>query len=223
MDFETWNPLYMEICSDLGIDPETDYESSILLNSILEKKSNTVVQKEITDPVWIVGNGPRLGKVLENLTLNGMVFVADSAIGEYMRVKGYPDYIFTDLDGPIRNIRECSENSVRLVVHAHGDNKELIKRHVPSLKVHTGTTQNRPVGVLRNFGGFTDGDRAVFFADFFKATEIILVGFDFSTPSIKEGSDYNRKLKKLKWAEYLISRLAQKRGTQLKLGPIIRI
>lgn len=223
MDFETWNPYYRKICSDLEIKPETDYESSILLNDILQKRNHAAVQKEITEPVWIVGNGPDLEDILTDLSMNGIVFVADSAIGKYMKVKGYPDYVFTDLDGPIKLIRECSENSVSLVVHAHGDNKEMIERHVPLLNVHTGTTQNRPLGVLRNFGGFTDGDRAAFFADFFNAPEIIMVGFDFSVPSIKEGSDYHRKMKKLRWAESLLSVLAQKRGSQFRSGQIIRI
>ena len=33
---------------------------------------------------------------------------------------------------------------------------------------------------LQNYGGFTDGDRAVFIADHFKAKKIFLIGFDFN-------------------------------------------
>ena len=42
-----------------------------------------------------------------------------------------------------------------------------------------GTTQIEPISDVYNFGGFTDGDRAVFLAEHFGAKEIELVGFDF--------------------------------------------
>ena len=36
-----------------------------------------------------------------------------------------------------------------------------------------------PVKNVYNFGGFTDGDRSVFWAEEFGAKEIILIGMDF--------------------------------------------
>jgi|YelNatPaOPRAMG01_1025707.scaffolds.fasta_scaffold05393_12 uncharacterized Rossmann fold enzyme len=223
MEFDLWNTYYRSICSDLGIDSQTDYDSAFSLNSLIEKRKPVWIQENLTDRVYVVGNGPDVEHVLKDLNMNGTVFVADSAIEKYLGIKGYPDYLFSDLDGPLKLIKKCSDENVRLVVHAHGDNRKNIESYVPSLKVHMGTTQNRPVGVLRNFGGFTDGDRAAFFAHFFGAPEIILVGFDFSRPSVKEGSDYYRKAKKLKWAEILLSKLALMRGTSLKPGQVIRI
>ena len=223
MEFDLWNTYYRSICSDLGIDSQTDYDSAFSLNSLIEKRKPVWIQENLTDRVYVVGNGPVVEHVLKDLNMNGTVFVADSAIEKYLGIKGYPDYLFSDLDGPLKLIKKCSDENVRLVVHAHGDNRKNIESYVPSLKVHMGTTQNRPVGVLRNFGGFTDGDRAAFFAHFFGAPEIILVGFDFSRPSVKEGSDYYRKAKKLKWAEILLSKLALMRGTSLKPGQVIRI
>jgi len=223
MEFDLWNTYYRSICSDLGIDSQADYDSAFSLNSLIEKRKPVWIQENLTDRVYVVGNGPDVEHVLKDLNMNGTVFVADSAIEKYLGIKGYPDYLFSDLDGPLKLIKKCSDENVRLVVHAHGDNRKNIESYVPSLKVHMGTTQNRPVGVLRNFGGFTDGDRAAFFAHFFGAPEIILVGFDFSRPSVKEGSDYYRKAKKLKWAEILLSKLALMRGTSLKPGQVIRI
>ncbi|WP_393971217.1 DUF115 domain-containing protein [Oxyplasma meridianum] len=223
MEFDIWDVYYRSICSDLCIDPQTDYNSAFLLNSLMEKRKPVSAQENLTDPVYIVGNGPGVDHILKDIKMDGTIFVADSAIEKYMEIKGYPDYLFTDLDGPLKFIRKCSYENVRIVVHAHGDNRKRIEDYLPSLKVHMGTTQNQPMGVIRNFGGFTDGDRAAFFAHYFGAPEIILVGFDFSTPSIKEGSDYYRKAKKLKWAEILLSRLALMRGTSLKPGPVIRI
>ena len=200
-----------------------EYTASAGGTAMLLGKENVIAEINSTLSVYIIGNGPGLGSLLKDMNFDGTVFVADSAIEKYLRIKGCPDYIFTDLDGPLDLIKKCSDENVRLVVHAHGDNGKMIENYVPSLRVHMGTTQNRPVGVLRNFGGFTDGDRAAFFAHYFGAPDIILVGFDFSRPSTKEGSDCYRKAKKLKWAEILLARLALMRGSSLKPGPVVHI
>ncbi|GIS96634.1 MAG: hypothetical protein CM1200mP23_4400 [Nitrososphaerota archaeon] len=42
-------------------------------------------------------------------------------------------------------------------------------------------TQTKPIRKINNFGGFTDGDRCVFLADYFKAKKKILLGMDFGT------------------------------------------
>ena len=91
------------------------------------------------------------------------------------------------------------------MIHAHGDNIEALKRYVPlfSGKV-MGTTQVRPFGLLHNFGGFTDGDRAVLMARHFSATDIRLIGFNFEEPRPKEGREIGTKRKKLSWARRLI-------------------
>ena len=67
-----------------------------------------------------------------------------------------------------------------MVVHAHGDNTEKLHL-VKSFKNCVGTTQAKPFENIHNFGGFTDGDRCVFLADYFKAKKIILFGMDFGT------------------------------------------
>jgi len=70
---------------------------------------------------------------------------------------------------------------------------------VPRLRKVIGTTQSRPTNGLYNFGGFTDGDRAVFLAKHLDALKIILIGFDFEDESVTL-----RKHKKLIWAKRLI-------------------
>jgi 2-amino-4-hydroxy-6-hydroxymethyldihydropteridine diphosphokinase len=84
-------------------------------------------------------------------------------------------------------------------VHAHGDNQDLLREYVPKLRNVIGTTQTRPPHGLYNFGGFTDGDRCVFFARYLRASEIKLIGFDFDDMSVTP-----RKHKKLAWAKRLI-------------------
>jgi 2-amino-4-hydroxy-6-hydroxymethyldihydropteridine diphosphokinase len=91
------------------------------------------------------------------------------------------------------------------VIHAHGDNSDAIMENID---MFTGpvmiTTQSTPDLLLCNFGGFTDGDRAVCLARHFGARRINLVGFDFDNPSCKEGSDPAVKKKKLSWAKHII-------------------
>jgi len=53
---------------------------------------------------------------------------------------------------------------------------------------------------LRNYGGFTDGDRAVCIAEHFGAARVTLAGFDFDNPI----PDTPSKLRKLAWARKII-------------------
>ena len=73
-----------------------------------------------------------------------------------------------------------------------------------------GTTQAQPIGNLYNFGGFTDGDRALFLAVALGASQITLAGMDFgdivtkySRPNLEndtaEADDFKKK--KLVYAE----------------------
>jgi len=90
------------------------------------------------------------------------------------------------------------------VIHAHGDNGPAVEAWAPRFTGPVvGTTQAKPVGGLRNFGGFTDGDRAVLMAAHFGASKINLVGFDFENPSPKD--DRELKKRKLDWAYMLVT------------------
>ena len=79
-----------------------------------------------------------------------------------------PDIVVTDLDGDIISLKKTGRTNTIMVVHAHGDNSEKI-HFVKNFKNCIGTTQTKPMGRVRNFGGFTDGDRCVFLASSFKA------------------------------------------------------
>ena len=69
------------------------------------------------------------------------------------------------------------------------------------------TTQSVPGDIVYNYGGFTDGDRAVCFARHFGCRRILLPGFDYSSPMPKEGSDPAVKLRKLRWAKRIIEEM----------------
>ena len=65
-----------------------------------------------------------------------------------------------------------------MIVHSHGDNINRLPYAI-LFKYCLGTTEDKPFGKIKNFGGFTDGDRCVFLANHFGASKIILIGMDF--------------------------------------------
>ena len=115
----------------------------------------------------------------------------------------------TDLDSSPEMLDaqlELNAKGALMVIHAHGDNNPALRKYLPHIKGRVmGTTQTEPEGRLHNFGGFTDGDRAVTMASHFGAAEIALLGFNLTTPVWKEGVDPGTKKKKLRWAERIIA------------------
>ena len=76
------------------------------------------------------------------------------------------------------SIKKIGKTKIPMIVHAHGDNFDKLEM-VRGLSNVTGTTQTKKIGKLENFGGFTDGDRCVFLAEYFNAKKIVLIGMDF--------------------------------------------
>ena len=135
---------------------------------------------------------------------------ADGATTALIEERLSPDIIATDLDGNLDDILIANLRGANIVIHAHGDNIDKIASLTPFFTSVLGTTQAQPVGNLYNFGGFTDGDRALFLAVALGAEEIILAGMDFgdvvtkySRPNLE--SDLSKaddfKKKKLMYAE----------------------
>ena len=105
-----------------------------------------------------------------------------------------------------------------MIVHAHGDNINRLPYSI-SFKHCIGTTEDKPFRKIRNFGGFTDGDRCVFLANHFGASKIILIGMDFGIHIGKYSKvgKYNKslKLKKLEKGKSLLEWLAPKSNSDL--------
>jgi len=90
------------------------------------------------------------------------------------------------------------------------DNVEAVKSVVPQLGgLVAGSTQVDSIGNVRNFGGFTDGDRAVSLALSLGASRVALAGMDFGgvvgSYSGIFGSD---KVKKLSIGKRIVEALA---------------
>jgi uncharacterized Rossmann fold enzyme len=130
-----------------------------------------------------------------------------------------PDIVVTDLDGNYKFLQKAEKNGAILVVHAHGDNTDTLKRLVPKLGKLVGSTQVAPVENVHNFGGFTDGDRSVFLAEEFGAKKIVLVGMDFGNSigkySKEKVKDPELKKQKMQAGKRLLEMLAKQSRSQL--------
>jgi hypothetical protein len=139
-----------------------------------------------------------------------VLVAADGATTALIEEKIAPDIVATDLDGRLDDILLANIRGANIIIHAHGDNIDKIARLTPFFNNVLGTTQAQPAGNLYNFGGFTDGDRALFLAVALGASEITLAGMDFgdvvtrySRPNIEtataKADDFKKK--KLMYAE----------------------
>lgn len=203
---EDWEPIYSEILKDMGYDRASDENSAKVLRTLmLNADLITEDEVDVRDTVSIFGAADSLSSDIERRGPEGTLISAGSATSVVMSKGILPDIVVTDLDGDIDSQIEASRKGAVTLIHAHGDNIDLIMRYA---KEFTGkvilTTQSRPDMVLCNFGGFTDGDRAVCFARHMGAKRIVLYGFDFDNPSDKDGSDPEVKRKKLSWAKRII-------------------
>lgn len=200
MQFTAWEPHYREILEYFGFDRAADEEAARLLASLLDR-DNLLSLVTLTDgnEVTVCGNAPCLKKDLK--TIKGVVFAADAA-ADVLEDNGIrPDAVFTDLDGATDRLIDMNREGTIVVVHAHGDNIPLLKHWVPRFpgKV-VGTTQAAPLPHVHNFGGFTDGDRAVFAADELGASSVTLAGFDLDDKDVDP-----MKRGKLHWARKLLA------------------
>lgn len=197
MRYEDWEPIYREIIEDFGYSEKKDRESAEILAEIRGSDRLDPLKEIRGKPVEVIGPfAEEIGDVY--------AIAAGSAVSRFEVIGEKPDLIVSDLDGDIELHLRYNLSGVPTVIHAHGDNIITIKRWANKFKGHViSTCQCKPPSKVYNFGGFTDGDRAVFLADHFDAERIILNGWDFNEPSSKD-VDETIKKRKLRWAEKLI-------------------
>ncbi len=202
MQFTEWEPHYTEILRYFGFDRSADEEAALLLATLLPS-DNLLSLASLTEgcEVTVCGNAPCLKKELGRIS--GLVFAADAAAGVLDDAGIRPAAIFTDLDGATDRFITMNNEGTIVVVHAHGDNMPLLRHWVPRFKGRVvGTTQAAPLLNVHNFGGFTDGDRAVFAAHELGAERVLLAGFDLDDRNVD-----HLKRGKLVWARKLLALL----------------
>ena len=222
MTIHGWKTKFSEIRKEFGYLEKQDQFSARKLNSLLKRKNS---KKEFQNmirgkPVFIIGAGPSLSKSLKYIkkSKNVTKIVADGAVRALLEKNIMPDILVTDLDGDLKSIKKIGKTKIPIIVHAHGDNYDRLEI-VKELSNVTGTTQASKFGKLENFGGFTDGDRCVFLAEYFNANKIVLIGMDFGRKIGKYSKHrvINRKtkLKKLKSGKIIIEWFATKSKADL--------
>ena len=179
MKFEEWEPYYEEILSYFSFDRTMDEESARLLQQLMLRDDIGALRECAAGRhVTVCGNGPNLVDELDRI--EGTVFAGDAACIVLMEHGIRPDAVFTDLDGADEQYQGMNWQGTIMVIHAHGDNMHLVRYWVPRLIGPRGGQQRRalPLDNVYNFGGFSDGDRAVFAATELGASGITLAGFD---------------------------------------------
>ena len=205
MTIHGWKTKFKEIRKDFGYSENDDYLSAKKLNSLLKKKFSKKQLQNIIEgkTVFIIGAGPSLSKSLTYVKKckNVTKIVADGAVRALLEKNMKPDILVTDLDGDLDSIKKIGQTEIPIIVHAHGHNQnelEIVKKLLNVI----GSTQTKTFGKMENFGGFTDGDRCIFLAEYFNASKIVLIGMDFGQEIGKYSKHkiLNRrmKLKKLK-------------------------
>lgn len=210
MDWDHWEPHYLRIVEQFGYSVERDREAAAWLAGLLERqghdsKGGLAKLGQLMTGRVVEVVGAALDPV-DYLSAEGaVVLAADGAAAGLEDAGVAPHVVVTDLDGPRKALKRAVESGVMMVVHAHGDNQERLEWAVEDLRPTLGTCQCQPVTGLFNFGGFTDGDRAVFLAASLGARQIRLTGFDFGEPGpYSHHRDPTVKQAKLAWAQRLM-------------------
>jgi uncharacterized Rossmann fold enzyme len=210
MDFETWEPVYAAILADMGYDRAGDERARDRLAAIVNAGPSAGPPSDAVSEqtVAVAAPGPSLEASIDRVEAADGVVAAGTAADRLLAAGIEPDWIVTDLDGHPERVPAFTRRGATVAVHGHGDNQALVERVVPDCEFASllPTTQAAPVGPVRNFGGFTDGDRAAFIADHFGADRLTFPGWEFDDPDVDR-----EKRAKLRWAARLLAWLEARR------------
>jgi 2-amino-4-hydroxy-6-hydroxymethyldihydropteridine diphosphokinase len=222
--FIDWFPYYQDIRQQFGYSTKKDQEAAYYLSRIIKRKALApkILHKKIAGKqILVIGAGPSLEQNIIFIKKNRkfVKIVSDGAVQALIENNIKPDIVVTDLDGNQSFLQKAEKIGALMVVHAHGDNIQILQKLVPRFRHVIGSTQVMPVKNVYNFGGFTDGDRSVFLAEEFGAKEIILIGMDFGIHigkySKKVVENIDLKKRKMKAGKRLLEMLAKQSRSRL--------
>lgn len=226
LQFESWESTYQEILNEFGFDRAKDEEAADALALAIDHapfQSERVWRQLQTrfrgQEATILGAADDAAARLRRVPGSRPLVAADGATTAALEAARVPDLIVSDLDGIVEDEVRAVRDGACIAIHAHGDNIASVRAWLPRFEPGRvlGTCQSRPVGPLRNEGGFTDGDRACHIAASLGASELLLVGFAFHGPVGRYAGRYDpsTKPRKLAWSKRLIDALAQ-RGVPIR-------
>ncbi|MGQ9468359.1 MAG: 6-hydroxymethylpterin diphosphokinase MptE-like protein [Nitrososphaerales archaeon] len=221
MEFKEWQPWYDKIASAFKFNKNEDQRATDILSDLIQKNyiEPFDIRAIIYDkPILVFGAGPSLEDDIHRIEKAGLldkliIITADGATSALIEIANkVPHIIVTDLDGRFEDLLSANRRGSFIIVHGHGDNIPQLLDCIPKLTKILGTTQVEPRPRVYNFGGFTDGDRAVFLAAAMGAKMITLAGMDLGRTIGKYSKQYvispERKLLKLKFCKKLLEWLA---------------
>ncbi|MBN1216637.1 MAG: DUF115 domain-containing protein [Candidatus Lokiarchaeota archaeon] len=240
--YQEFQNIYRNIAEIFDFNPKKDKAAKIRLSEILSEKGANwdiddiliLFQNLITKKknIFIFGCGPSLeisiNTIIRDLGKNffktSVNLVADGASVLLKQLQIPIDGLFTDLDGIGHNEFNYTKF---IIVHAHGDNLkklEFFKDDIINFNNLIATTQIEPSKNIINAGGFTDGDRILYFIRnlILPSQNIFLFGMDFgkivgrfSKPQLDSNENASMiKKKKLEFSvkllEYLLKNFSNK-------------
>jgi uncharacterized Rossmann fold enzyme len=209
MRYQTWEPVYRWVLADFGFAAAADERARDVLASLCDPFDGHRLAAIDGARVAVCGGADTLADELADARQADFVVAASVAADTLRDADVAVDLMVTDLDKNPGTARRLTREGVVVAAHAHGDNIDAVRRHVPTFDDEhvLPTVQCAPKGPTENFGGFTDGDRAAYVADHFGAAELVFPGWSFDDPSVDP-----TKRRKLAWAERLLYWLETRRG-----------
>lgn len=216
-----------EVRQAFGWSEADDIESAVDLQLLLQhhphwsppQREHTLrrVEKQLLGAQRVIIIGAAIEEnELVRYNRTGDIFVAaDGAVGA---LSGYSQLacIVSDLDGG-EYLDAAAKQGQTVVVHAHGDNGKQWKESLSSWEqcalppsIILSHQVNQTILGMHNFGGFTDGDRALCFVLSLGVhpKNVELVGFSLNRVGQWSGITVaETKLKKLEWMKRIVSEL----------------
>lgn len=207
MEYAAWEPIYERIVGDFGFDPAADRRARDFLHDWVGVPD--LDRFDFQDrSVAIAGGSDTLDSEMDAVRAADRVVAVSGAAAVVSEHGITPDLVVTDLDGTPATAVELAGAGVPVAVHAHGDNLPALRTWLPRFDrgAVLGTTQVEPTDRVLNVGGFTDGDRAAFLADYLGAGDLTFPGWRFDDPTVSAGKE-----RKLEWAASLLHCLEGRR------------
>jgi 2-amino-4-hydroxy-6-hydroxymethyldihydropteridine diphosphokinase len=219
-----WSHKSLEVIRSLDLNTAEDRKATLVLDRLLAARDLKPVQDAIQGrPVIVFGCGPSLENDLNKVWEAGVnkrcaCVAVDGAAKALLQYGIVPQINVTDLDGDIPSILRANYYGCLTMVHAHSQNIVTMIKVVPQFRGAVwGTTHSDPTEKVHNFGGYTDGDRAVSIVLRFNPQYIVLAGMDFgSVVGVYSGTyDPVKKFRGLKVGKELIEEIASHTRTRI--------
>lgn len=208
---------FMENCipkikKSLSLNFDDDATAKDIINGFfkgtgeIKRKREAILKsrREQAENAAIFAPGPSLEEIMDNhdgfkeySSMVDFIFVdgaAKLALERGLKIS----LLITDLDGLTHQdiFRIHDDKNALVIIHCHGDNIQEVKKFLSMVSIderYIFTTQSAPSGNVYNWGGFTDGDRAIFAAFNLGYQRIYLVSMDVDADQIGRFSKENYK------------------------------